>query len=358
MASINVYKVYEDQDFTAADSPVVLDISTDLETISGNGESQYANSLGFTNTGKYDITVEISMDGTTYGDSQTLTSKSTDNINSAGVKKVRITHQGNDTGYQVKAYSRVVGDAILANGGTNATIIDNDTEPVDAYFHRVDSTFTLAADTTASTKTTLNYDFEATTGHGIAVDDYVHLVEEDRDLMAQVKNVATDTITLDRPIDYVYTAANTGGEIVTINLSVDGSTTPQIFKIKSGITPAFIRRVIITIFDASPATMDDGTFGNIAALSNGLVLRQINDYQKTIWAVKTNGDFAQWAYDTTYTANAPQGDSGFRCRMTFGGLDKHGVVLEVAGEDELQWIVQDDLTDLDSITITAQGNKK
>ena len=357
MASINVYKVYEDDDFTAADSPVVLDISTDLETISGNGENQYGNSLGITNTGKYDITVEISMDGTTYGESQTLSSKSTDNINSSGVKKLRITHQGNDTGYQVKAYSRVVGDAMLANGGTNASIVDDDTEPIDTYFAETTSQFTLAADTVASGLTvgTLVYTFTATAGHGIASTDQIVLIAPDRTLIAYVTNVATNVITIDTPIDFVFPSGSPG-LIVNTNMAIDGSATPRIFKIQAGVTPVFIRRMIMTCTDGS--AMDDGKFGGIPALTNGLQLRIVNGFQKSIINIKNNSDWRQWAYDLTYADKAPAGVYGVSSRITWAGKEKHGVVLSISGDSEIQWVVQDDLTDLITLYISAMGNKK
>jgi hypothetical protein len=359
MASTNVYKVYQDDDFTAADSPVVLDISTDLETISGNGEKQYANSLGVTNTGKYDIAVEISMDGTTYGDSQILSSKSTDNINSAGVKKLRITHQGNDTGYQVKAYSRVVGDAMLGNGGTNASVIDDDTEPIDTYFAESLGQFTLSADTVASglTAGTLVYTFEATAGHGLVATDQINLIAEDRSFIAYVVNVAVNTITVDTPIDYVFEAATAVGLIINTNLAVAGSlASPRIFKVQAGVTPVFFRRFILTITDGS--AMDDGKFGGIPALTNGLVLRIVNGFQKSIINVKTNSDLRQWAFDLQYADKAPAGVYGVSSRLTYAGKEKHGVVLSVSGTSEVQWVVQDDLTDLLTLFQSAMGNKK
>jgi len=357
MASTNVYKVYQDDNFTSADSPAVLDISTDLATISGNGEKQYGNSLGITNTGKYDIAVEISMDGTTYGESQTLSSKSTDNINSAGVKKLRITHQGNDTGYQVKAYSRVVGDAMLTNGGTNATVIDDDTEPIDTYFAESLGSFTLAADTVASglTAASLVYTFTATTGHGIVATDQINLIAADRNFTAYVTNVTGDVITVDTPIDYVFPSGSTG-LIINTNLAVDGSVTPRIFKVQAGVTPVFFRRLIITMTDGS--AMDDGKFGGIPALTNGIVLRIVNGFQKSIVNIKTNSDLRQWAYDLQYADKAPAGVYGASSRLTFAGKEKHGVVLAVSGLSEIQWVVQDDLTGLLTLKISAMGNKK
>ena len=103
--------------------------------------------------------------------------------------------------------------------------------------------------------------------------------------------------------------------------------------------------------------MDDAKFGGITALSNGLIFRIVNSFQKSIFNFKTNGDFRQWGYDLDYASKAPAGFYGVSSRITFGGKEKHGVVLSISGDDELQIIVQDDLTALDTLRISAQGNK-
>ena len=359
MASTNVYTVDENLDFTAADSPKVIDISTDLETISGNGENQYANSLGVSNTGKYDIKIEISMDGATYGEERTVISKAGIIINSAGIKKLRITHQGNDTGYQVDAFSRSVGDISIIPGGTNASVIDDDTEPIDTYFAESLGQFTLSADTVASglTAGTLVYTFEATAGHGLVATDQINLIAEDRSFIAYVVNVAVNTITVDTPIDYVFEAATAIGLIINTNMAVVGSlAAPRIFKVQAGVTPVFFRRFIMTITDGS--SMDDGKFGGIPALTNGIVLRIVNGFQKSIINVKTNSDLRQWAYDLQYADKAPAGVYGVSSRLTYAGKEKHGVVLSVSETSEVQWVVQDDLTGLLTLFQSAMGNKK
>ena len=354
MASTNVYKIYEDEEFTSADSPVVLNISSDLSTLSGNGDNQYANSLNVYNTGNYDLQLEISMDGTTYGDSQVVKSKSVDNLNSSGIKAVRLTHLGNDTGYQVKAFSRNVGDASLTPGGVNSTLIDDNTEPQDLLFAQSLGQFTTAVATPVSTTTILEYDFTATAGHGIIAGDEILLIASDRSFRASVTNVATNVITVDTPIDFEFDAGSIG-LIINTNMAVDGSVTPQIFKIQAGTTPILIRRIIMTITDQT--SMDDAKFGGITALTNGVVFRLINSFQKSIFNIKSNGDWRQWGYDLDYADKAPSGFFGVSSRITFGGKEKHGVVLKLSGTDELQLIVQDDLTGLDSFRLSTQGNK-
>ena len=236
---------------------------------------------------------------------------------------------------------------------------DQITETIDSLFNQSVSDFTLSADTTASAETTLNYTFAATAGHLIVIGDEILLLDVvgDRSLQAVAVNVVADAITIDRPIDHVYPSATTLGRRVISNMAVVGSlVSPQIFTFRSGADPADVTRLILTMIGGS-STMDDGKFGNITALTNGLVLRIFNGLHKTIFNFKTNSEIKQFCYDVQYSENAPAGDSGLVARLTFGGQDKHGVVLRVSDDDVIQWVVQDDLTGLSSIKGSVQGHK-
>jgi hypothetical protein len=248
---------------------------------------------------------------------------------------------------------------VESNGGLAVNIQDQHSEVIDSLFNQSVSNFTIAADTTASTETTLNYVFTATGGHGIAVGNEILLLDVIADIAFQavVVVVATDTITVDRPIDHIFPSASALGRIVTSNMGVVGSlATPQIFTFRAGDDPVDINRMMLTML-AGSATMDDGKFGNIAALTNGLVFRTYNGIHKTIFNFKTNRDIKQWCYDVNYSENAPAGDSGLSARITFNGQDKHGVSLRVSGTEVLQWVVQDDLTGIDELIASVEGHK-
>ena len=105
--------------------------------------------------------------------------------------------------------------------------------------------------------------------------------------------------------------------------------------------------------------MDDGKFGDLTKLTNGLVFRICNSFQKTIFCFKTNGEMKQFAYDGAYVPSTlgPSGSESFASRITFNGDDKHGVSLRISGDDVLQIIVQDDLSALDSVVVSAMGNE-
>jgi hypothetical protein len=246
----------------------------------------------------------------------------------------------------------MIGAQTLYTGDINRV-----TSPIDAYFRESLSTFTLSADVTISTVTVLSYTFTATAGHGLSDGDEILFLDmaANQSLQAYVTNVSTNTITIDRPFDHGYLAASTVGHITNCDMAVDGSSTPRIFSFMSGAIATNSIRFILTIIGGNLA-MDDSKFGNISALDNGLVFRIVNGYQKTIFNFKSNNDMKQFCYDVAYAAKAPTGSTGLSARITFGGDDKHGTILRLASDDVVQWVVQDDLTDLTSLKVSVMGN--
>jgi hypothetical protein len=235
---------------------------------------------------------------------------------------------------------------------------DSTTEPIDTYFLEQLSSFTLSADTVASTLTVLVYTFEATVGHGIAPLDEIILLDivGNKEFYATVISVATDTITVDRPIDNLFPSATSLARIVNSNMAVDGSGTPRIFTVRAGSKPIDITRIIIAMTDQT--SMDDAKFGGLSALAKGFVFRAIDGFNKVVFNFKTNGEIAGYCYDVRYSDKAPSGFFGLTARITFAGQSKHGVALRVSTfTDALQWIVQDDLTDLDTLRVAAQGHQ-
>ena len=252
-----------------------------------------------------------------------------------------------------------VAAAIFAlNVGVDVNIQNQTTPPIDLLFVESLSNFTLLTDTGVSGITTMVYVFTATPGHGIVIGNEIILLDplSDISLQATIIDVIGDVITIDRPIDNIYTAATTLGRVTNSNMNVVGSlAAPRIFSISGGLNPSDYTRFLLTMSDNMP--MDDGQFGGIPALTNGLVFRVISDYQRTVFNFKTNQDINQFCFDTRYASKAPSGLFGFSGRITFNGPDKHGVPLRIAGLQVIQWIVQDDLSDLLSIRVAGQGQE-
>lgn len=249
--------------------------------------------------------------------------------------------------------------ATVTRGNLNVLVGDQISTPVDTYFAQSISNFTLVSDTGVSgiNVPSLVYTFTAAGGHGIISGDEVLLLDvaSDRSFLCVVTNVTGDVLTVDRPIDHNFAAATTLGRIVTTNMAVDGSSTPQIFSARAGTRALDFTRLLIKML--STGTMDDGKFGDLTALTNGLVFRLVNGTQKTIFNFKTNGEIANFCYDLSYAARAPAGQTGLRARITFGGQSKHGVVLRIQDDDVLQWVIQDDLTGLDTLQVVGQGHE-
>ena len=245
---------------------------------------------------------------------------------------------------------------VESNGGVAVNIQDQTTEPQVTYFIRSIGTFTLSQDVAASTVTTLNKTIELTAGHSIVAGDEILLlnVSTGKDFYAEAVSVTTNTVTLDRPIDADFPSALALGREVSSQMAVDGSTTPVIFTVRSGTVPADITRVIIQMTHSG--TGDDSKFGDQTSLTNGLVFRIVDSFQKTIFNFKNNGDIRGFCYDLGYSDKAGGGLNGTGARITFAGQDKHGVTLRIADDDVIQWVVQDDLTGLSSLKIVAQGH--
>ena len=169
------------------------------------------------------------------------------------------------------------------------------------------------------------------------------------------------TVTLDTPLDFAFTTAAVANETST-NMAVNGSVTPVVFRVSpQGLSEGTrwdITRVIFVIRSSATPAMDDGKFGNLTSLTNGVVLRVSDGYTKNIFNVKNNGEFALQAFDANYSSAAPAGTAAFRCRRTFNGQEKNGVVIRLAAStsDELQVIVQDNLSGLTSFKAIAQGH--
>jgi len=167
-----------------------------------------------------------------------------------------------------------------------------------------------------------------------------------------IEDIVGSVITVNRPIDNNYTTSADIYEIST-NMAVDGST-PISFVVHPPAGMIWqITRLILTITDG--AAMDDGKFGSLSPLANGVLIRAHRGgllATGTSWV--TNGDIATDMYDVTYTDKAPAGENGLRGRWT---LTKLGAILELNGDDNdsIEVMIQDNLSTLTSFTMKAQG---
>ena len=257
---------------------------------------------------------------------------------------------------RVPGISRVVeiGASLEANGALPVNVQDQTTPIVDLYAHRDLGELTLSAATTINA-TVIN----VTDASAVVAGNVICIKEGERDYQARVISKLVNATTVGTPLDYAFSTAADVHYAEHDLASVAGSlASPKVY----GIAPApdvqwDVVRVIFHIED--DAVMDDGKFGGIAALTNGVVLRVVNGDTHNVFNVKTNGEFAERAYDREYVAKPPAGTgNAMNVRRTFGGQEKNGVVIRLNGADgdEMQILVQDDLTALSHFHCIVQGH--
>lgn len=234
-------------------------------------------------------------------------------------------------------------------------IQDQTSTMVDVYMCILQNMVTLASAASVG-----DYTLTLTTGHGFIVGEYICLREEIHYLQAQVLAVAGDVITIDQPVNYPF-STSAGGARQNTNGAVNGSVTPVVMGFQPYQNIAVDVTRIIMFIEAEDSG-DGTTFGGISALTNGIVFRKKeNSHYVNYFNAKKNNDFAGVAYDINYDDRAaPQNDYTVRVRRTFGGQDKAGVVIRLDGvktpADQLQVLIQDDLTDLIEFKVRVQGH--
>ena len=169
----------------------------------------------------------------------------------------------------------------------------------------------LSNETASTTLATLlaidDYTFDVADATGFLVGSYLSIfsIPDNRFYLATILNIATNTITVDTPLDFAFPI----GSFVTSgnrNLNVDGSVTPVIYGLRNtdqAIGSTFdITRLMFTC--TTSGTNDLSRFGDIVGgLTRGIMLRKKNGTYENIFNVKTNGELANLMYDLTiYTA--------------------------------------------------------
>lgn len=261
-------------------------------------------------------------------------------VDDNGAQKVRIT---DSTGKEM---------TLEPSGGLPVYIQDQHTTLVSFFFRQVLNTVTVASNTTIDT-----YTVTLAAGHNVVVGDVLVLKEGVHFFQAEVITVVTNTITLDRPLDFAFTTAAIG-QRCTINMNVNGSVTPQIFF----ITPAGLSIDVdinaIHMHIEDNVAMDTSTFGGLAALTRGVLLRYTNGSMKNLFNIKDNGEFGHHCTLVQYDDRAPAGIYGLRVVKTFNSQSYNGVTIRLSGpsNDQLQIIIQDDLTGLMEFHAIIQGH--
>jgi len=227
--------------------------------------------------------------------------------------------------------------------------------PVNEYFHRHTGIGTTLAVSTSSGDTSITV--SDTTG--FTVDNFIQIengiIETTH---PQITAINGNVFTLDRPLDYGFDIGD-AVEVVTTNMAVAGTlANPVSFELRPDSDQNWhIVRFLLGM--AHSGVPDDGKFGGISGLTNGVIMRgydAANDQFRTFTVWKTNGDIKMDMYDVDYSEKAPSGENGTSSRGSLKlGTGAVANLDGVAG-DYLELLIQDDLTDLTSFRVKGQGH--
>lgn len=248
---------------------------------------------------------------------------------------------------------------IEQTGGVPVDIQDQTTKPVILNFNKVENSTALSAQATKGANTiTISDTTGFVDGRYIIIFDPT---SNNFSFYTQLGAPSGNIITLDTPLDYAYPIGSYVDSAIT-DMSVNGNVTPQVFGLRgTGIPPGVELTVDITriiFYCVASSAVDLLKFANITALTKGLVLRKRNDEVQNFFNIKTNADIAGLMYDfiILQATNPAQGEDGFYARLTFAGQEKIGVAIRIPVGEDLEFVVQDDLSAITLLKVIAEGH--
>lgn len=256
----------------------------------------------------------------------------------------------------------------VLNDPLDIVVQDNAAIPIEAFLYQPLNDITVLSGFTPGSNT-----FTLDTGHnfvnpnrGAFTEDFINIQYVDeilgaRNFQTRVLNVTGDVIIVGHPAGIGASVANIiKAERINVDLAVTGSlVSPIEFKIEAFSNLVFDLQVfsITMITDSAP---DDGKFGDLDALPNGLYFGQ---RKSTLWGYLTNlidnGEIAAFTKGISYSARTvPLGSYGISSHKSLNGPDGSGVVVRLNGStgDRLSAFVQDDLSTLRKMRIKAFGH--
>jgi hypothetical protein len=243
---------------------------------------------------------------------------------------------------------------IEANGGVPVNMQDQHTADIDWYFRELLNTVTLS-----NTVTLGAYTCTLAANHNMVNGNAIIFKEGSSFFQAFVLNVNSNVITIDHPFDFAFTSS-AYGERCNVNMAVDGSSTPRIFYTSPvGLTNVELDYTKIHFYIEDNTAMTGATFGGLTALSRGITIRTINGINKVHFNIKKNGEFRLHCDSVEFDDKASGSNVwSISAIKRFAGQENQGISIRLSSEssDQLQIIIQDNLTGLNVFHATAQGH--
>ncbi len=252
--------------------------------------------------------------------------------------------------------------AVMSPPGRNVDVLigDQSTNPFDVFMGIIAKDDILLTSDAAIGDRVIS----VAAGHGFTAGDYIAMSKPGRIYTGHAVVVSTNDITLDTLVHDSFLASETIILRGTHNLNVAGTPgTPAVAKIVLPQYPGSIdiTRIMIQMTCATDPAWD--TYGDVASLLYGTQLRVVynagleTEVIVPVWNIKDNSEYAIHAFDVDfYLAAGPQAVSGLAIRSTFAGQSKRGVVIRLTSADELQLLIQDDLSTLLTHYYMAEGH--
>ena len=265
-------------------------------------------------------------------------------------------------------YSTMKTFVTTAPGDTVDVLVqDQHTVPVELFLSRELNAVVINTAAGARTNTLL-----LDPGHGFVVGDFINIYHIDLNFLGagltrrkfvqlEVVSVVTNTIRTDMYIGFDLTPANViYSNRVTAEQNVLGTIDTPV-KFELCVPPELqwdITRLMPTMVLATQP--DDALFGDIAALTNGVMYGfENNFFEVYLFSIKSNAGWKGTAYDVNYAARSGGGGSwGMSVRKSIAGEDKYGVAIQLTGSsnDCLVKYVQDDIRGINAFRDKVMGH--
>lgn len=192
-------------------------------------------------------------------------------------------------------------------------------------------------------------------GHGFTVGEHVNLWASDKIGQFEVVAINVDgnanKIKVESPILQAYTVAETKVTRADTRLNLNGSVTPVDFNIRMQefIYPIDLHGVIFHMQHGNKVA-DDGRFGGLTALTNGVYFRRLGDVFNDFLNNRTNLDFKAHGFNVTYTTSAPSGVNSTECYLNFQDKFRTPIQINTGDGAYIAGTVRDDLSAIAGMT--------
>ena len=225
--------------------------------------------------------------------------------------------------------------------------------PVNEQFH-----YHTGVDTTVATLAAVNTrDLDLVDSTGFVVGTQLQVNSGlDNPLLYTIRAKVGDVITLDGLLDSEVAVGFEVHQVVTDMAVIASAGAPLTYIVTPPVGEVWhITRFIITMTHTGAG--DLGLFGNIAAVTNGMIVRgKVGGKYRSFTNWKTNANIKKDMYDVEFDTRS--GGSGTHGTSGRGSFSRIGVAIRLDGSlgDELHIVLQDSYVLLDSLEVNGQGH--